>query len=72
MIHKLISSARLRLTPSYVSVKPSLIVGSPKQTELGESSKKAEPTERAGDAVCDADNIEAVKPVVSQEDITKD
>ena len=52
--------------------EPTPIAWSPKQTELGESSKQAEPMEGAGDAAGDADNIEAVEPVVSQEDITKD
>ena len=52
--------------------EPPLIARSLKQTELGESSKQAEPTEGVGDVAGDTDNIEVVEPVMSQEYITKD
>ena len=52
--------------------EPTPVVGSPRQTELRDSSKQAEPEVGAGDVAGDAMAKEAVEPVVSQEDITKD
>ena len=49
-----------------------LVVGSSKQVELGDSSKKAKPKVGAGDVAGDAVAKEDVEPIVSQEDITKD
>ena len=48
------------------------VAGSPVYVELGDSSKQVELKARARDTAGDAGNKEAVKPVVSQEDITKD
>ena len=48
------------------------VVESPKQTELRDSSKQAEPEVGVGDVDNDAVAIEAVELIVSQEDITKD
>ena len=48
------------------------IVGSPRQIELGDSSKQAKLEVGAGDVAGDAVAKKIVKPVMSQEDITKD
>ena len=48
------------------------MAGSLVHAELGDSSKQVEPEVGAGDVAGDAGNKEDVKPVVSQENITKD
>ena len=49
-----------------------LMAGSLKQTELGDSSKKAEPKVGTGDVAGDVRKQGPVEPIASQEDITKD
>ena len=49
-----------------------LMAESPKQAELGNSSKQAEHKAWTEEMVIDVGPKEPVEPVVSQEDITKD
>ena len=49
-----------------------LVIGSPRQAELGEGSKEAEPEAGAGDVLGDVGKQGHVEPIASQEDITKD
>ena len=52
--------------------EPTPVVESPRQIEIGDSSKQAEPKVWAGDVAGDGVAREVVGPITSQEDITKD